>query len=124
MRRGARRVKLRREYAAPVPRLISVNARPRKVAPGRRSPPLPLVLRGPEVAAQRAAREAEILERDRPYVAQALEWAAQASPGDFARWPDISVVGLQAALAAVLAEGFAAEIQGDRLVLLPEAVEQ
>ena len=106
-----------------MPRLISVNARQRKAAPaGRRPSPTPL--RGAEAAAQRAAREAEILERDRPYVAQAIEWAAQAAPGDFARWPDISVVGLQTALAAVVAEGFTAEIRGDRLVLLPEGGEQ
>lgn len=96
-----------------MPKAIQVNPRSR---PARKPAAAPAPAR--DRAAERAAAEAAALERDRPYIAQALDWAAQAQPGDIAHFPDVSVVGLAAACAAVCGEGFACEVRGCSLALL------
>lgn len=102
-------------YAARVPRAVTVNARARKPAPGRAR------ASSPDVAAQREARRAEILERDRPLIAEALAWAADAQPGAALSLRDASVLGLEAAADALRAEGFGCEVRGCSLVLVGEA---
>lgn len=104
-------------YAARVPRAVTVNARARKPAPGRAR----ASASSPDVAAQREARRAEILERDRPLIAEALAWAADAQPGAALSLRDASVLGLEAAADALRAEGFGCEVRGCSLVLVGEA---
>ena len=76
-------------------------------------------MRDPDaLAAARAAREAAILERDRPLIAQALEWAASAEPGAVLSLPSASVLGLEAARDAVVAAGHPCEVRGCTLVVV------
>ena len=96
------------EYAAPVPI-------PRKAPASPKRAPLP---RDPAaLAAAQAAREAAILERDLPLVAQALAWAASATPGDALPLPSASVLGLEATRDAVVAAGCSCEVRGCSLVV-------
>lgn len=97
-----------------MPRAVSVNARPARRAKARpAAAPAPVRDR----AAERVAEEAAAVERDRPYIAQAVEWAAGAEPGAMLPLPNATVVGLAAACAAVRAEGFACDVRGCALVL-------
>ena len=96
------------EYAAPVPIPRKAPASPKR-APLQRDPAA--------LAAAQAAREAAILERDLPLVAQALAWATSATPGDALPLPSASVLGLEAARDAVVAAGCSCEVRGCSLVV-------